>query len=265
MRQSLLRLVLLVLVVLVIFGLYRLLTIRPLDDVAFFEDLALLAAVDSANPSGSAPYSAPALQMAREAGANGLYLPVHMTLDGALVVTDDSVGDMTLDDLRSQPATAGIQTLQDVLGAFPEMRAIIDVRQPSLQALAALLLAVDANGARARVLAAVDDPLLVSTLRQQAPDLATAATTAEANAFLTTQRLLLTPFYRPAAPAMVLDGSLIDKRLVSSAHSRGIQLVALPQEQRSDAVQALVDTGVDGVIVTDPALVAGLRWPGQAP
>lgn len=265
MRQFLLRLVLLFLVVLVIFGLYRLLTIRPLDDVAFFQDQALLAAVDSVSPSGSAAYSLAALQAAREAGANGLYLPVSLTRDGVLVVTADPASEMTLAELRSQPATVDIVTLPDALTAFPDLRAVVALRQPNLQALAALLQAVDASAARTRVLALVDDPLLASTLRQQAPGLATAATTAETNAFLTMQRLRLTPFYRPAAPAMLLEDSRIDKRLVNGAHSRGIHLLALPQAPRGDAVQALLDAGVDGVVVTDPALLAGLSWPGQAP
>lgn len=265
MRQFLLRLVLLFLAVLVIFGLYRLLTIRPLEDVAFFQDLPPLVAVDSAGAAGSAAYSPDAFQAAREAGANALYLPVHLTRDGVLVVTADPVNELTLAELRAQPAAADSLALQEALTEFPDLRAIVDVRQPSLQALAALMQVVDASAARTRVLALVDDPLLVSTLRQQAPDLATAATTAETNAFLTMQRLRLTPFYRPAAPAMLLEGDRIDKRLVRGAGSRGIHLLALPQASSGNAVQTLIDTGVDGVVVTDPAVIAGLRWPGQAP
>lgn len=263
MRQFLFRLVLLILVVLIIFGVYRLLTIRPLDNVGFFQDLPLVAAVDSANPAGAPPYSLAAFDAAREAGANSLYLPVELTRDGVLVVSSAAVDQLTLAELESRRPSEAVVTLQDALAAFPDMRALVVVRQPSLQALAALLQAIDANDAQPRVLAVVDHPLLAGTLREQAPDLATASTSAETSAFLATRRFGLTPFYRPAAPAMLLEGSQINKRLVDTARGRGIHLLALPDQQSAAAAQALIDAGVDGVIVQDPALISGLRWPGQ--
>jgi glycerophosphoryl diester phosphodiesterase len=261
MRQFLLRLLLLLLVVLVIFGVYRLLTIRPLDNVAFFQDQPLLLAVDSR----SAGQALADFAAARDAGANGLYLPVALTRDGTLVVTDSPVAELTLADLRSVDAFSSIVTLQEALAAHPDLRAVVVVQQPSLQALAALLQAIDANNARPRVLAVVDHPLLADTLREQAPDLGTAATTAETAAFLTTKRFRLTPFYRPAAPAMLLESSQINKRLVDAARSRGIHLLALAEQPGVATAQALVNAGVDGLIVTDPALIGQLSWPGQAP
>lgn len=261
MRQFLLRLLLLLVVVLVIFGVYRLLTIRPLDNVAFFQDQPLLLAVDSRG-AGQALVDFAA---ARDAGANGLYLPVALTRDGVLVVTDSAVVELTLAELRTVDAFSSVVTLQEALAAHPDLRAIVVVQQPSLQALAALLQAIDANDARPRVLAVVDHPLLAGTLREQAPDLGTAATAAETSAFLTTKRFRLTPFYRPAAPAMLLEGNEINKRLVDAARSRGIHLLALAGQSSVTTAQALIDTGVDGVIVTDPALVGQLSWQGQAP
>ncbi len=260
-RQFLLRLLLLSLIVVVIFGVYRLLTIRPLDNVAFFQDQPLLLAVDSRSAGETlADFAA-----SRDAGANGLYLPAALTRDGVLVVTDSAVGELSLAELRSVDAFAGIVTLQEALAAFPDMRAVVVVQQPSLQSLAALLQAIDANNARPRVVAVVDHPLLADTLREQAPDLGTAATTAETNAFLTTKRFRLTPFYRPAAPAMVLAGSEINKRLVDAARSRGIHMLALAGQMDTAAVQALINAGVDGVILNDPALIARLSVPGQSP
>ena len=261
MRQFLLRLLLLLLAVVVIFGVYRLLTIRPLDNVAFFQDQPLLLAVDS----GSAGQTLADFATAHAAGANALYLPVVLTRDGMLVVTDSAVAELTLAELRSVDAFSSIVTLQEALAAYPDLRAVVVVQQPSLQALAALLQAIDANNARPRVLAVVDHPLLADTLREQAPDLGTAATTAETNAFLTTKRFRLTPFYRPAAPAMVLVGSEINKRLVDAARSRGIHLLAFAGQSSAATVQALINAGVDGVIVTDPALIGQLSWPDQAP
>lgn len=261
MRQFLLRLLLLLLAVVVIFGVYRLLTIRPLDNVAFFQDQPLLLAVDSR----SAGQALADFAATRAAGANALYLPVALTRDGMLVVTGSAVAELTLAELRSVDAFSSLVTLQEALAAHPDLRAVVVVQQPSLQALAALLQAIDANDARPRVLAVVDHPLLAGTLREQAPDLGTAATTAETNAFLTTKRFRLTPFYRPAAPAMVLEGSEINKRLVDAARSRGIHLLAFAGQSSAGTAQALIDAGVDGVIVTDPALIGQLNWPGQVP
>jgi glycerophosphoryl diester phosphodiesterase len=261
MRQFLLRLLLLLLVVLVIFGVYRLLTIRPLDNVAFFQDQPLLLAVDK----GGAGQTLADFSGARDAGANSLYLPVALTRDGVLVVTESAVAELTLAELRSVDTFSSIVTLQEALAAHPDLRTVVVVQQPSLQALAALLQAVDANNARPRVLAVVDHPLLANTLREQAPDLGTAATTAETSAFLTTKRFRLTPFYRPAAPAMLLESSEINKRLVDAARGRGIHLLALAGQPSVAAAQALIDAGVDGVIVTDPALIGQLSWPGQDP
>lgn len=261
MRQFLFRLILLLLVVLVIFGLYRLLTIRPLDNVAFFSDQSGLAAVDSAGSGDASPHTLAAFDAARQVGANALYLPVDLTRDGVLIVTNADVSELALAELAAVDTFAGAVTLQEALTAFPELRAIVVLRQPSLQGVAALLQAIDANDARGRVLAVVDHPLLAGILREQAPDLGTAATGAEAASFLTTQRLRLTPFYRPAAPAMLLPGEQINRRLIEAAHSRGIHLLALFSQQGSAAVQALVDAGIDGVVVSDPALLADLRWP----
>lgn len=266
MRQFLLRLLLLIVIVLVIFGVYRLLTIRPLEDVSFFQDdTAPLIAVDSGALADAPAYSQAAFDLARQAGANGLYLPVALTRDGVLVVTGAAVDGLALDELRSSQSFQQVLTLQEALDANPDMRALVVVRQPSLQALAALLQAIDAANARPRVLAVVDDPLLAGSLRQQAPDLATAATSSETNAFLTTQRFRLTPFYRPAAPAILLEGSRISERLENAARSRGMHLLAIPEEQSLAAAQALASAGVDGLVLQDPALIAALRWANQAP
>lgn len=264
-RQFLLRLFLLIAIVLVIFGVYRLLTIRPLENVSFFEDATPLVAVDSGALTDVPAYSQAAFDLARQAGANGLYLPVALTRDGVLVVTNAAVDGLALDELRSAESFQQILTLQEALDANPGLRTVVVVRQPSLQALAALLQAIDAADARPRVLVAVDDALLASSLRQQAPDLATVATSAETSAFLTTQRFRLAPFYRPVAPAMLLAGSRINERLVNAAHGRGIHLLALPEEQSLAAAQALANARVDGLVLQDPALAAGLRWASEAP
>jgi hypothetical protein len=140
--------------------------------------------------------------------------------------------------------------LEDVLAAFPELRVVVALQEPSLRSEATLLQAIDGAGAQERTLVIVDDQGLVEVLRQQAPVLATATTNPETEAFLATARLGLTPFYRPAAPALVLDAGQLTPRLVAAAHSRGVQVVAIAGPG-SDP-QALEGLGVDAIIAAQP-------------
>lgn len=235
MRQFLVRLALLAATVLVIFGIYRLVTIRPLPVVPFFgpEPGQALRIADT-GPAGAAAYSLAALQAAPAAGADGLYLPVQLAPDGRLVAA------------ASGPA----EPLEDILAALPGLRFVVELREPSLRSEAALLQAIDGAGARERTLVLVDDQELVEALRLQAPELATAYTRPEAEAFLATARVGLTPFYRPAAPALVLDGNQLTARLVAAAHNRGVQVVAIADDGTDP--QALVELGVDAIIAPQP-------------
>ena len=53
--------------------------------------------------------------------------------------------------------------------------------------------------------------------------------------------------------------------LVDAARGRGIHLLAQAEQPSAAAAQALIDAGVDGVIMADPALIGQLNWPGKAP
>jgi glycerophosphoryl diester phosphodiesterase len=289
MRQSLGRLILLVVVVVLIFGMYRLLTVQPLEQAAFFDSgrWPYLMVADTGQGMDAPPYTTAAFDAALQAGASGLYLPLWQTADGHLAVlgspdlslsTDGSgqVSDLTLAELASldagyrfDPAGDGSYpwrgqgqhplSLPAVLEAYPEARLVVSLEQPNLTGLAALLQAVDAAGARDRVLAVVDDQQLVDTLRQQAPGLATTYTAQETDGFLAADRLRLVAFYRPAAQALILDGDQIGQRLVRAAHSRGVSVLARGGPAASDTeMQGWIDQGADGVIAGSVASIAGL-------
>ena len=156
-----------------------------------------------------------------------------------------------------------VLSLQDVLAAYPKELIVVKVEEPGFASLAALLQAADSTGSRPRLLAIVDEQQLANTLRSQASDLATANTSAEAAAFLTTQRLRMTPFYRPAAPGLILDGDQLSRRLSNSAHNRGIRVLAVADGQPSDVVGQWLDAGADGVIVSDLKAIPALLSSGQ--
>lgn len=280
MRQALLRLALLAIIILVVFGMYRLLTIRPLDPVSVlpYRQDSSLVFVDPGRDDRAPPYTRAALEMAVQAGADGVYLPLYLSRDGALVVllspdlgqiSDGSglVSELALEELsrldaayRFDPQGDGsyplrgdgvrVLTLDEVLQAFPDLRVIASLQEPSLPSVAALLQATDLREARQRMLAVVNDQQLAETLRQQAPDLATAFTESEATAFLTTVQLRLTPFYRPAAPVLLLAADDVTDRLVRAAHSRGVSVAAISDGgDPADVLQSPLDSAVDGVII----------------
>ncbi len=293
MRQFLVRLLAFLVVILLIFGLYRLITVQPLKPSDFFAQAKKtpLIIADTGRFTDAPPYTLAALGAAQQAGADGFYLPIQLTRDGELVVLGQAdlsqitersgpVSQLTLSEVQSldagyrfDPAGDGtfpwrgqgqrVLSLQEILSLFPEESIVVKVEEPGFASLAALLQAADATGSRTRLLAIVDEQQLANTLRSQASDLATANTSAEAAAFLTTQRLRMTPFYRPAAPGLVLDGDQVSRRLSNSAHSRGIRVLALADGQPSDVVGQWLDAGADGVIVSDPQMIPTLLSPGQ--
>jgi glycerophosphoryl diester phosphodiesterase len=239
MRQYIVRLALLIAAVLVIFGIYRLVTIRPLPPSAFFTSQPgqVLRIADTSSSTEIPPYSLAALEAARAAGADGFYLPVQLMPDGRLVALGLSG--------EAQPSALG-----EILAAFPQMRVIVDLQEPTLRSEAALLQAVEVAGAQDRTLVIVDDQALVEVLRQQAPDLTTAYTGAETDAFLATARAGLAPFYRPAAPALILRASQLNQRLVRAAQSRGVGVVAIAGGSADS--EALSQIGVDAIISSHP-------------
>ena len=293
MRQFLVRLLAFLVVILVIFGLYRLITVQPLKPSDFFAKAtkAPLVIADTGRFTQAPPYTLAALDAAQQAGADGFYLPVQLTRDGELVALgqadlsqlterNEPVSQLTLAEVqgldagyRFDPGGDGVfpwrgkglqvLSLADVLAAYPKELIVVKVEEPGFASLAALMQAADATGSRARLLAIVDEQQLANTLRSQAPDLATANTSAEAAAFLTTQRLRMTPFYRPAAPGLILDGDQVSRRLSNSAHSRGIRVLALADGQSSDVVGQWLDAGADGVIVSDLQTIPTLSSSGQ--
>ena len=236
MRQGLVRLILLVIVLLVIFGVYRLLTVEPIDGGVFFDPASKpLVFLDPGATPDAAAEALAAFHDSPGSGVAGFAAPVSLAADGQLAVVSQG-------DTASQPAD-----LAALLEAFPDVRFVVQLTEPNLQSLAALLQAVDSQDARGRVLAVVDDQQLVDTLRAQAPDLATAMTDTEADSFLLTSRLRLTPFYRPVAPALLLPAEQFSRRIADAAHSSGVSVFVVSSGD-SAAQRRLIDQGADGIV-----------------
>lgn len=270
MRQFVSRLALFLLLLLVVFGVYRLLTIQPLPEREFFAGseghLPLWAFDIGAQGLQGGPLEV--MRAAHEQGASGFLLPIHLTRDGELVTVglEDGISQVSQQSLAELQASEGQQvvTLPEVLASFPSARLLIQIQEPSLPALAALLQVAESEESRGRLLAIVEDQQLAEILRQQVPDLATAYTPQEIKAFLPTSRLGLAPFYRPAAPGMLVAGEAITEAMVKAAHSRGVYVIAVAGDATPADLQHWLDKGVDGIVVGNPDLLSAWQEGSQS-
>ncbi|MEA3334485.1 MAG: hypothetical protein U9R25_01145 [Chloroflexota bacterium] len=270
MKQFVLRLILFLVILLVVFGVYRLLTVDALEPRAFFEDASdkPLVIVDTGHGSFGVPYSLAAMEAARDSGAGGLYLPVYLTRDGELAVlpsSQDAQGSdfrsgastLTLDDVRTLGAEQGLEvaSLNEVLRAFPEMRFFVDMPEPSFGALSALLIASDASSALDRLVVRVDNQQLADALRHQVPSLTTTYTSGEYDAFSPVFALGLTPFYRPAAPAIVAPLPEVSPRLIRVGDNGGFYIVAGAVGQARETIEDWLESDLDAIIVSETSQI----------
>lgn len=228
-----------------------------------------------------------AFRLAREAGAEGLEMDVHLSRDGHVVVIHDStldrttdgtglVRDKTLAELRSLDAgyrsnggahTAEhpyrgegvrIPTLREVLAEFPGMTVNLDIKedQPGLEA--AVLEEIDRAGARERVLVASQEGRVISRFRRLSEgEVDTAASRWEvarlyALSLLRLEALADPPYEALQIPVEHRGVELAAPRFVQAAHSRGVRVdvwtIDEPKEMRR-----LLELGADSVMTNRPA------------
>ena len=98
-----------------------------------------------------------------------------------------------------------VLSLADVLAAYPKELIVVKVEEPGFASLAALMQAADATGSRAR-----PSRSWTSSNWQHVAQPGARSSDCQhqrRRCLLTTQRLRMTPFYRPAAPGLILTGT----------------------------------------------------------
>ena len=250
MKQSIVRVVLLAVVLVVVFGVYRLLTVAPVDQTPFVQGTQLLVLAGPAGSTGDG-YTRADFNALHDTGVAGFHVPVVLTRDGELVIAPPQIAASVASLSLAEATGQGMVGLEELYAVFPDYRLAVELQQPTLQSVAALLNSVDAIGARDRTLVIIDDQQLADVLRSQAPDLATAATSAETAAFLTTANLHLTPFYRPTANVVLAPAEHFTAHQAAAAHSRGMALLVIASAGEADPSRWL-QQGADGVILDSP-------------
>lgn len=161
-------------------------------------------------------------------------LRLSLAADGQLTVTSQG-------ETASQPTS-----LPALLEAYPDVRFVVQLTEPSLQSLAALLQAVDSQVARGRVLAVVDDQQLVDTLRGQAPVLVTAMTAAETDFVPADQSAAVDAILPAGCPGAAAAGPPVQSTNCR-CHSSGVAVLVISSAADGD-VQRLIDQGADSVV-----------------
>jgi len=230
-----------------------------------------------------------AFQVAVEAGAGGLELDVHMTLDREIVVIHDATVDrttngsgavakMTLDELRTLDAGyrfspdgghtypcrgrgLRVPTLAEIYEEFPDVSVNMEIKegQPGIEEAVAEAI----RGAEERTLVASSHHAVVRRFRGVSGGrISTGASRLEIGAFYLLSRLRLEWFVRPAYDALQVpvehEGiTLVTPRFLDAAHSRGVR-VDVWTINDPDEMRRLLDLGVDVLMTDDPGTLTRL-------
>lgn len=193
---------------------------------------------------------------------------VHTTADGVLLAfhdhTLDRVTDMTgeIGDLpystvqAARLGTEPIARLEEVLGAWPELRVHIDAKH--LAAAAPLVAAIDRTGAQDRVCMGSFSDRTVLALRRLGRD---RICTWMGRAEILALRLASLALPVPRSPAgctqvPVRQGRLplVDRRFIDAAHRRNVGVHVWTINERAE-MERLLDMGVDAILSDRPSLL----------
>ena len=237
-----------------------------------------------------------AFRLAVEAGAGGLELDVHMTLDKEIVVIHDptvdrttngsgAVAEMTLDEIKALDAGyrfspnggstypyrgRGLRTprLAEVYEEFPNAPVNIEIKQAQPGVEEAVLKVIWEAGAAGRTLVASNRHGVVRRFRRiSGGRIPTAASRREIARFYLLSRLRLERLYRPAYDALQVPPDyrgtpLVTPRFLEAAHDRGVR-VDVWTINDLDEMRRLLDLGADGIMTDHPeelVAVLGERW-----
>jgi glycerophosphoryl diester phosphodiesterase len=227
-----------------------------------------------------------AFRVAKEGGAGGLELDVHMTRDGEVVVIHDDTVDRTtdgsglvrersLEELRRLDAgyrftTDGgktypfrgrrlaVPTLEEVYRAFPGMPINVEIKEDQPGVEEEVLRIIREAGAQDHTLVASGKHVVIRRFRAIAgEEIRTAASRREIYAFFVLSRLRLEGLLRPPYEALQVPAdhrgiTVVTPRFISAAHEQGVRVYVWtindPREMRR-----LLDMDVDGVITKHPA------------
>jgi glycerophosphoryl diester phosphodiesterase len=226
----------------------------------------------------------PAFEACLALGYRYLETDVRVTADGVLVAFHDPVLDRVTDRTGRVDALpwrevgaaliggrAPVVRLEDLLGAWPDVRFNLDIKAPGV--LAPLVRTVRRLRVEDRIcLASFSDARIAAARRLLGPEVCTSLGPRGVAA-------LRLSSYSPRAAGLVriqagcaqvplqLGGrALVDERFVAAAHARGLQVHVWTVDTEEEVIRML-DLGVDGLMTDRPTMLRDVlgargRWTG---
>lgn len=230
----------------------------------------------------------PAFDAGLAAGADGLELDVHLSSDGEVVVCHDPTLDRTTDaagpvaahsaaELAAVNATgrfgvdleqvwtgirAGIPTLREVLGRYPDVPVIIEIKAATPEAATAVVDVVREARAMDRVCVGSFSLIAVDAVRRHEPRIATSASRSEGQLALYRSWAGLSPGQVPYRAFQVPEQAgrlrVVTPRFLRAVHRANLALQVWTVNEAAD-MRRLYDWGVDGIITDRPDLAVRVR------
>ena len=221
-------------------------------------------------------------------GCRYLETDVHLSRDGVLVIIHDPTVDRTTDGsglvralpleelkrldagyrfspdggrtypFRGQGVT--VPTLAEVVEAFPQVFLNIDLKRHDAAMIEAMAGFIEERGLQDRLLIASFADAVIKAFRARTrKQVATAAAGWETRRFWVASRLGLTALIRPACDALQVPPrtgrlTVVDRRLVASAHRRGLQVHVWTVDEVAE-MRRMLALGVDGIMSDRPDLL----------
>jgi glycerophosphoryl diester phosphodiesterase len=229
--------------------------------------------------------SMPAFEACVAMGYRYLETDVRVTADGVPVVfhdpTLDRVTDRTgrLDQLPWSELSAAriggrepVLRLEDLLGAWPDVRFNLDIKAPGV--VAPLARTVRRLGVADRIcLGSFSDARVAAARRVLGPGVCTALGPRGVAALRLSSYspraagLVRIPAGCAQVPLQLGGRALVDERFIAAAHARGLQVHVWTVDTEEEAT-VLLDLGVDGVMTDRPAMLRDLlqrrgQWVGR--
>lgn len=224
-------------------------------------------------------------QAAVDSGAPYLEFDIHMTRDGEIVVSHDDhltrmggderlIREMTYAELAKINAgktftldgatfpfrDRGVRVprLHEVLATFPQIRAIVEIKQTAPSLVEPMLAVIDRAGMRRHVLVASEHQEPLDEVRCLAPEIPTNFSYFESGFFLQAMAAR-DPDYRPPGAAVQIprryeSWDLVTAESVAFAHSLGLEMHVWTVNEPAE-MNELLDLGVDGLISDYPGRV----------
>jgi glycerophosphoryl diester phosphodiesterase len=229
-----------------------------------------------------------AFDLGMAAGADGLEFDVHLAADGRVVVIHDptlersttAVGEVhtytsaELAAMNASPrfgidlelpwhgAQAGLPTLDEVLGRYPQASVIIEMKGERPELGPAVVEAVRRAGAEPRVCLGSFSSAVLAAARQTGPELATSASRQEALRALQRSWIGLSPgsvaYKAFQVPERAGRLRVVSRRFVRAVHRAGCAVHVWTVNDEPD-MQRLFDWGVDGIITDRPDVAVRVR------